>query len=287
VYNDYVLDLSRYARRRAAIISAETEEVSMSRCLLVTVLCVPAILLTPARAQEADLTIDQIVQKHTEALGGAEKLKAIQTLTVTGKASLMGGQIEAPVTMKVKRPAQMRMELAVQGQSFVQAFDGTTAWVINPFMGAPDPQKSDEEDTRSARDDADFIEGSLVDYKAKGNQIELMGKEDVGGSAAYKIKVIKKGGTVEYEFVDTKTFLPVKSTGKRKQMGQEMDYVSTPSNYKAVNGVMIPYSLSQMANGNPAMDLTIEKIEVNTPIDDSVFRMPEKPKEEKAKEPPK
>ena len=60
-----------------------------------------------------------------------------------------------------------------------------------------------------------------------------------------------------------------------------MEFQSTPSNYKAVNGVMMPYSLSQKVNGSPMMELTIEKIEANTPIDDAIFQMPEKPKEEK------
>lgn len=259
----------------------------MSRRLFLAVLFVPGLLICQAIAQQSDLTIEQIVQKHTEALGGTDKLKAIQTVTLTGKASLMGGQIEAPVTIKIKRPESMRMEMSVQGQNFVQAFDGSTAWVVNPFMGSPDPQKSDEDDTKAARDDADFIDGSLVDYKARGSKLELMGKEDVDGGPAYKIKVTKKGGTVEYEFIDAKTFLEVKSSGKRKQMGQEIDYVSTPSDYKAVNGVMMAYKLSQTANGNPAMDLTVEKVEVNTPIEDSIFHMPEKAKDEKPKEPPK
>jgi hypothetical protein len=69
-------------------------------------------------------------------------------------------------------------------------------------------------------------------------------------------------------------------------MGQEMEFESTPSNYKPVNGVMMPYSLSQKVNGSPMMDMTVEKIEVNAPIDDTLFQMPEKPKEEK-KEPAK
>jgi outer membrane lipoprotein-sorting protein len=248
---------------------------------------VTAILfILPAAAQDTELTVDQIVQKHTQALGGVDKLKAIQSVTVTGKASLMGGQMEAPITMKMKRPASMRMEMTMQGKSLVQAFDGVTAWSINPFMGAMDPQKSNDEDTKSARDDADFIDGSLVDYRTKGHTVELIGKEDVEGTAAYKLKVTKKGGTVEYEYLDAQTFLPIKTTGKRKQMGQELEVESVPGNYKAVNGVMMPFSLSQKANGRPAMDLTIDKVEVNTPMDDAIFKMPEKPKEEK-KEPPK
>lgn len=244
------------------------------------------VFLAPAIAQQADLTLDQIVEKHTAALGGADKLKAIQTVVMNGQASLMGGQMKAPLSLKIKRPTSMRMEMTVQGQSFIQAFDGDTAWVVNPFAGSSDPQKQSDEDAKTARDDADFIEGSLVDYKSKGNTLELIGKEDITGGSAYKIKVTKKGGTVEYEFIDAKTFLPVKSSGKRLQQGQEIEYESTPANFKAVNGVMMPYRLSQTVNGQLMMELTIDKIDVNTPIDAAIFHLPEKAKPDK-KEPPK
>ena len=99
-------------------------------------------------------------RKHIQAIGGIDKLKAIQSVTISGKAVLMGGQLEAPIAMRVKRPGSMRMEFTVQDKSYIQAFDGTTAWTINPFMGSPDPQKSNDEDTALAQDDADAIEGA-------------------------------------------------------------------------------------------------------------------------------
>jgi hypothetical protein len=43
----------------------------------------------------------------------------------------------------------------------------------------------------------------------------------------------------------------------------------------------MPYSLSQKMNGKAALNLTLETIEVNTSMDDTIFQMPEKPKEEK------
>jgi outer membrane lipoprotein-sorting protein len=250
------------------------------------ILGIAAFFSIPAHTQDAALTLDQIVEKHTAALGGAEKLKAIQSVTMTGKASLMGGQMEAPITMKVKRPAFMRMEITFQGKSLVQAFDGTTAWMINPFVGDTEPQKQNAEDTKTAGDDADFIDGSLVDYKAKGNKLELLGKEDVDGNPAYKIKVTKNGGSMEFEYLDAKTFLPVRSAGKRNQQGQEIEYETKPGNFKEVGGVMMPYHLVQNVNGQSMMDLTVEKVEVNTAMDPSIFRMPDKAKEEK-KEAPK
>lgn len=249
----------------------------MFRYLATIILFISALLT----AQEIQLTVDQIVQKHTAALGGADKLSAIQNVTMTGKATLMGGQLQAPVTVKAKRPASMRMEMTMQGQTFVQAFDGQTAWIMNPFMGSLDPQKSSGEDTKTARDDADFIDGSLVDYKAKGNAVEFTGKEDVDGSPAYKLKVTKKGGSIEFVFLDAQTFLPVKSAGTRMQKDQEIAYESFPGNFKPVNGVMMPFSLNQKLNGRDIMELIVEKVEVNTPMDDSIFRMPDKPAPQK------
>jgi outer membrane lipoprotein-sorting protein len=253
----------------------------MSRSFATPILFILAFFVTPAVPQETELTVEQLVQKHIAALGGADKLSAIQNVTMTGKASLMDGQLQAPVTVRAKRPMSMRMEMTLQGQTFVQAFDGKTAWMINPFIGSAEPVKSSEEDTKVARDDADFIDGSLVDYKTKGNAVELAGKEDVDGSPAYKLKVTRKSGSIESVYLDAKTFLQIKSAGTRKQQDREIAYESLLGNYKPVNGVMMPFSLNQKMNGRSMMELTVEKVEVNTPMDDSIFQMPEKPSPKK------
>lgn len=258
----------------------------MFKPILAAFLCLPALCLFPAGAQDTELTLDQVIQKHIDAAGGAAKLKAIQTVRATGNASLMGGQMEAPVSMIMKRPNTMRMEISIQGQSIVQAFDGTTAWMVNPLMGSSDPQKSNDEDTKTARDNDDFVEGPLVDYKAKGHTVELMGKEDVDGTPAYKIKVTRKTGNVDYTYIDAQTFLTLRSNTKRRQMGQDLDIETNLANYKPVNGVMMPFSIEQKNAGKPFMQLTVEKYEVNVPADDSLFKMPEKPKAETPKEKP-
>lgn len=252
----------------------------MFRFFAAAILCLPALCLTPAAAQDSGLTVDQIVQKHIEAVGGAGKIKAIRNLKLTGKAQVMGGQIDAPITLIVKRPNSMRLDMTVQGKTLVQAFDGETAWTINPFQGAAEPQKSSDEDTKAARDESDFIEGSLFDYKAKGNTVELIGKEDVEGSPAYKLKVTKKSGNVQYIYLGVQSFLGVKVTRRRKQMGQDVDIDSMPGSYKPVNGVMVPFTMDQKVAGRPVMQLTVEQAEANVPLDDAIFRMPQKAKDE-------
>ncbi len=241
-----------------------------------------ALAALPVAAQTDVPSVDEILKKHHDALGGEAKIKAIQSIKMTGKAVVGGGQMEAPMTMQQKRPGMMRMELSFQGMSFIQAFDGTTAWMINPFQGGTEPQKSDEEQTKDAVEDAD-LDGVLMDYKAKGHSVELVGKEDVEGTAAYKLKVTKKSGKVDYQFLDAKTFLPLKTITRRKQMGQELEIEVLPSGFKPVNGVLMPHALEQKMGGRGMMQLTVDKIEVNVAIDDAQFKMPVK-KEEKPKE---
>jgi outer membrane lipoprotein-sorting protein len=248
--------------------------------------CAPALLvlfvLAPGTAQE--LAVDDIIAKHHEALGGVAKIKAIQSMKITGKMVVGGGQMEAPMTMQVKRPGMARMEMSFQGMSLIQAFDGSTAWMMNPFQGGTEPQKSGEEETAAARDDAD-LDGALMDYKSKGHSIELIGKEDVEGTAAYKLKITKKGGRVDYQYLDSKTFLALKTITRRKQMGQEFEIEVFPSNFKPVAGVLMPHAIEQKMGGRSMVQMTIEKAEPNVSIDDAVFKMPAK-KEEKPATPP-
>jgi hypothetical protein len=230
-----------------------------------------------------DLTLDQIIQKHVDALGGADKLKAIRTLSASGKAVMGEGQMEAPMIMQMKRPSSMRVEMTVQGKKIVQGFDGTTAWMVNPLLGSSNPQKASDVDTQEMKDSADIDFSSLVDYQAKGNKVELVGMEDVEGTPSYKLKVTKKNGRIEYDYLDSKTFLPIKSTTKRKQMGEELAIDAYPTNYKPVNGVLFPFTVDQKSGGKLVVQLTIEKVDVNIPIDDARFRMPEPPKDPSSK----
>jgi len=228
------------------------------------------LLLAPiAHAQ----SVDDILAKHYEACGGLAKLKALNTMRVTGSMT-MGPGMEAPITMERKRPGMRRMEFTIQGMTGIQAFDGAKTWSVMPFMGKKDPEVGTAEDNKNALDDADF-DGALVDYKTKGHTIELMGKEPVEGADAYKLKVTKKNGNIEYDYLDAETYLLVKTEGKVKRRGTEMEGETTFSDYKDVDGLMQPFSMESGAKEMPQKQkLTFSKIELNVPLDDARFAVP-------------
>jgi len=240
----------------------------MLRRLLFAAIAAPILFCAAVSAQ----SLDDIVSKHVAALGGADKLKAVKTIRSTGKATI-GPGIVTPVTITQARPGSFRLELAIQGKTFVQATDGTTAWMLNPFQGATAPEKMSADDAKDVNESAD-IDGVLVDWKAKGHTVELLGKEDFEGTEVYKLKITLKSGQVRYSYLDASTFLVLKETTKRKRDTTEIETEMIFGDYKDEQGLMLPHSTESRAGGQLQFQMTIEKIEVNPEVDKSIFAMP-------------
>jgi outer membrane lipoprotein-sorting protein len=218
-------------------------------------------------------TADELIAKSIEARGGKDKLKAVKTLRMTGKMALPQG-MEAPFTAELARPNKMRRDFTIQGMTGSMAYDGTSGWSLMPFMGKKEAEPMSGDDLKALEDEADF-DGPLVDYKEKGHQVELVGKEDVDGSPAYKLKVTKKNGDVEYHYLDAEQYLEVKVEGKQKMRGQEIEGVSTLGNYKEVGDLIFPFSIESKQKGAPgSMVITIDKVEINPDVPASRFEMP-------------
>ncbi len=233
-----------------------------------------AALALVAAAPAAAQSVDDIIAKNIEAKGGLAKMKAVQSMRATGKITI-GPGIEAPVVIEQKRPSSVRLDITVQGLTIVQAYDGKTAWMLNPMSGRKDPEPVPSEMVKQFEEQAD-MDGPLVDYKAKGHTVELLGKDKAEGADCYKIKVTLKNGDIRTYYIDAENFLDVRIDGKTTVRGTETESDSILGDWKDVSGMMIPFSIDSGQKGAPQRQkITLEKVEVNPSIDDSRFKMPE------------
>jgi outer membrane lipoprotein-sorting protein len=233
---------------------------------------VMAVLVLPLAAQ-APPSIDEIVAKNLKAKGGAEKWKAISSVRMTGKISLQC--MDLPMSVTAKRPNLSRQEITIQDKKLVQAFDGTTPWMINPMMGSDAAQELTGPQADLMKSDADF-DGALVDYKEKGHKVELVGKEKLDSTDVYHLKITKKTGNIQHYYLDAESGIELKTTSELEQGGTKQNIETELSNYQAVDGIMIPHTVKQLINGNPMVTMTIEKVEFNPTLDESLFKMPAK-----------
>ena len=236
--------------------------------------------------QASAQTVDELIKKNLDARGGVQKVKAIKSIKITAKVIQQG--LEIPIIIQQKRPHMVRLDATFQGKSQTMAYDGESGWKTDPFQGSPDPEKIAGDDLKEAEEQSD-IDGSLVDYKEKGHTVELVGKEEMEGTPVYKLKLTLKNGDVRNIYLDAENYLELKVTMKRKTPGGEIEVDQYVGNYKPVNGFLFPFSLETKIKGQTANQITIEKIELDVPIDDALFKMPakpaEKPKTEEKKPP--
>jgi outer membrane lipoprotein-sorting protein len=223
-------------------------------------------------------TVESIVGKYLENIGGVEKWKSVKSAKLEGTVPTPQGDFS--FEMLRKAPNKIMISLDIMGQKFVpQAFDGETGWMINPFMGDPNPQKLPEDQLKAAKQDADF-EDPFIDYASKGSEVTYIGTSDVDGVKCYEVKLVKNKGkedeAVMNYFFDADTYLPlvVKQTPSSGQMaGQEMNVYY--SDYQDTgNGLIMPYTIDTKMGGQSVQAVKFTKIEFNTDIPDDVFKFP-------------
>lgn len=215
-------------------------------------------------------SVDDIIAKNLSAKGGAEKLRSIESVRTVGKIKTPAGLL--PVTNWTKRPNMMRREIVAEaGQKHVVAFDGKTLWGINPLM-SPKPQEITGPGAERTRQDADDFDSILLDYRQKGYKVELVPAE--GG--APRLRVTKKNGSVTDVQLNPETFLEDRITMELQQGGKKAVVATELSDYRPVDGMMVPFRIRQTFNGAPQAEVTYEQVQFNLPIGDELFRMPAK-----------
>jgi len=235
------------------------------------VVALAAAFAFPAAAQ----TADEIVAKAIAARGGIEKLKSVRTEKITGQITL-GPDAQGPFSVQRERPHKMRMEMTIQGQIILRIFNGSAGWQINPFQfqGSKEVHSLRPDELKNIAEEADF-EGPLVNWREKGNQVESMGLEKVGGRDAYHLKVTEKNGIVQNLWFDAETFRQIKWESVRGSGDQSIDVQSFFSDFRDVGGLTEPFVIdSGLVGKDPGQKIVIGRIELNLPMDNSLFTPP-------------
>lgn len=223
---------------------------------------------------QAPQTADDLIARYLKTVGGMDTIQAVSSLRRVGKYNGSGG-FEATYVQENKRPNFVREEFTFQGMTAVNAWDGKTGWKIDPFGGKRDAEALSEDEMRGILLDADFDE-PLVNYREKGNKVEMAGMDQVEGTDVYKLKVTLKNGDIRTYYLDTDYYVPIKVVDKRTIRGTDQEIETTLGDYKKVAGWFMPFSIEVGRKGQQNRDkFTWERIEPNVALDDSRFHKPE------------
>src|SRR4029453_2225711 len=234
-----------------------------------------ALIASVSFAEEKNTpTADELVSKNIEAKGGADVLRALQSLKLTGKMLVQQGQIELAYAQTKKRPDAVRSEASLQGMTQIQAYDGKEGWRVSPFFGRKDPERMSADDVKALVEDTE-IDGPLVDWKEKGSTVEYLGTEDVDGTPAHKLKVVRKNGDISFVYLDPDHFLEIRIVTQRVRHGAHEEIETDLGDYEKAGGVFVPTSIEVGRKGSTDKQMVVvDKVEANVPVDDTIFHFP-------------
>ncbi len=236
--------------------------------------CISACAGTDGQAS-SDLSVDQIIAKNVEARGGADAWRKIDSMVWIGHVDNKSSP--ARFVLAMKRPNKTRFEIVSMNRMALRVFDGTRGWKLKPMRHdeQANMQPYSAQEVTFAHEES-VIDGPLIDHAAKGIDAKLGGVDEIEGHKAYRLELRMPSGATRRVWVDASSFLDIKYEHEtHTPLGQPGAVDVYYRDYKTIEGVKLPLTIESGAASAPPIDrLTIEKIQMNPQLSDTLFERP-------------
>jgi zinc protease len=221
----------------------------------------PPAKTTEPKAGEAP-TLEQILDKYVQALGGKAALLAPNSRVMKGTIEAPAAGAKGSIEIYAKTPDKHLTEvtLALAGNPRT-GFNGDTAW--QEVYGKA------KELTVYPRRDADFY--LPLKLSELFPRIELKGKEKLGAREVYRLEAPRLGNPRSWYF-DTESglLLRVETRNSEGNLLSREDY----EDYRAVDGIQFPFTMRRLDKDQTETVIKYNEIKHNVPLDDAKFDMP-------------
>lgn len=211
-----------------------------------------------------------VLEKFIEASGGRKRLSNIKDTTMIGTLDIVMAGMSGSLTMYLKEPNKMRMDMEIMGMVMTTAYDGDVAWWINPQTGATEEMPSDQADDIMRQAYGNDI---LLNPDKHGVTYTLNESENIEGKDYFVLVQTFPDGYTQTLYIDSKTYLPYKTLAAVNQMGVEAESETYLSDWRKVDGMMVSFSVRVLYDGEEAMSMTFSEVKYNTGLEDSLFKM--------------
>ena len=216
---------------------------------------------------------EEVMEKSIEALGGRAAFARHQNSLTKGKMSVSGVVMDMTIYNAEPNLLYTLFESDMVG-SMESGCNGEVAWDRSDMQGA---SLKDGEELEKALLDAAF--NPQLHWRDRYTSVEVTAEEEIDGTTCYRTVLTPTVGETLTTYVDTDTWLTVKTeTVSKSDMGS-ISIVTTPSDYREVDGVMVPFTTDVVLMGAQEMKTVVDSIAFNVDIPEGTFDLPEEIKQ--------
>jgi hypothetical protein len=256
------------------------EKTSMPRIFVAALFSVCALFGQPAaRAQsKPDLpTAETVLDQFVAATGGRAAYEKIKNRVATGTIEVAGANVKGTIKVTQALPNKLSSiaDLGPVGE-IRRGTDGNKAWEITAITGERELEGEEKDEVLR---NSHLRKGLL--WKELYAKAECVGIEDVDGKPAFKIVLTPKSGKPVTEYYDKTSHLLVKQTSITVGPMGEITVDAFPSDYKTVDDVTLPFTLTQKVLTQEIV-IKVTEVKHNVELAADTFRRPA-PADEPAK----
>jgi zinc protease len=224
---------------------------------------------TPAKPAEAMPTVDQILDKYVQAVGGKAAIQKLNSTFSKGTIDIPVAGVSGPIEIYAKAPNKSVAIIDIPGFGKVmEGYDGTVGWAQDPQTGLR--EKTGVELAAVKRGSDYYRDIKLKDLYTK---MEVKGKQKVGDRETYVVEATPAEGAPDKYYFDTQTGLIVRMDQVLESPLGQIPFESILEDYRDVDGVKTPFVVRRNSS---VINLTIKLDEVkhNVPVEDAKFAKP-------------
>jgi hypothetical protein len=211
-------------------------------------------------------TVDEIVVKHIEAIGGRDNWLKVKSMRMETLMKMQGAEIRSTEVI-INRKA-MRSDISVMGMAGFTVLTNTEGWAFGPWNGQTKPEAMTADDVKNGQDGLELLD-KFITYQELGKKLEYFDKDDIDGIECFKLKMTDKDGIETTFYLDPDNYQIIKAVFKLVSNGQEMEYSTYFSNFTLLaEGIVVP-----MMTSSEGGTREVTKIEINPVIDESIFKI--------------
>ncbi len=210
------------------------------------------------------MTAEKVLEDYLSALGGVEKLEGVKDLTRAMSADMQGRKINFTVYQAENKFANV-VAMEGMGEMARQVYNNGKGLLSQMGQNVPV-----DEDQLEGMKEATYPFAELM-YNEMGYKLMLNGIENIDGVEAYAISIETPEGDKKTHYFAVETSLKVRELEVKDAGDRSITEISDYSDYKEVDGIMFPYSMTVTGMMPMPLQMNVSEIKVNSGIDESVF----------------
>lgn len=208
-------------------------------------------------------------------MGGLNGFNKVKTATINYGIYDTAGKLKITVAIQQANNHAMRTELNYNGNRIIRIYNNGRAWITRHSPAGNSSSAIIDSAELGRMKEASTVTWALMDYKARGHRVELLGQEITAGVEAWKIKLVNNDTReTNYYFISKTNYEILKMESETEADNGSVKEETWYYEPRSINNLKFFMKSVVKEDGRVIQETRIKSIKLDLPLDEKIFDLP-------------